>query len=91
MSIKDFIISSLKQISSEIDSIKFIYNFSIETNTHIIFVSPSEFRINNDLYINFENDLWKTIFRDYPNDDVLITDNREYEIYNDNTIIITNN
>lgn len=90
MNIKDFIIYNLEKISNAVDT-EFIYSFNSETDTHIIFMSPSEFRIDNDLYINFEYDLWKAIFRNYPNDDILITDDYQYVINDNNTIVITNN
>lgn len=74
MNAKDFIIESLVKISDKIFGIRLRYAYDVNTDFHIIEVSPEQIRRGNDEYVEMEADLWKEFYDKYPNEDILISD-----------------
>lgn len=72
MNAKDFIISSLKNISNEILGVNLKYAYDEITSFHIIEVAPEEIRRGNDSYMEMECDLWDDFHNHFPNEDILI-------------------
>ncbi len=73
MEVKDFIISSLVNISNNIFGIYFKYAHDEVTNFHIIEVSPEEIRRGDNSYMNMEYGLWESFRNTFPNEDLLIS------------------
>ncbi|MCL3851450.1 hypothetical protein M1P97_09145 [Parabacteroides sp. GYB001] len=74
MKAKDFIIESLVKISDKIFGISLRYAYDVNTDFHIIEVSPENIRRKNDEYMEMEALLWKEFYDKYPNEDILISD-----------------
>lgn len=74
MKAKDFIIESLVKISNKIFGINLRYAYDVNTDFHIIEVSPENIRRGNDEYMEMEALLWKEFYDKYPNEDILVSD-----------------
>ena len=74
MNATDFIISKLKSISSKIPGISIRYAYDIQTNFHIVEISPESIRLNDEEYLEMEYMLWKEFQEKFPEEDLLVSD-----------------
>ena len=79
-----YITNQLKQWNKQFDGIHIKYTFDIETNFHIVEISPEEIRRGNEAYEQQELDFWMDFMRLYPEENILISEpliNGDYVLY----------
>lgn len=74
MDATDFIISRLKELSSEFKSISIKYAFDKTTEFHIIEITPEKIRRECDKYVEWEINMWNEFYKNFPEDDILISE-----------------
>lgn len=74
MNATDFILSSLDLIAKHIPSIGLRYAYDSVTSFHIIEVFPESVRRGCDEYADMERDLWIDFHKQYPEEDLLISE-----------------
>ena len=74
MNSKQYITNRLKLWNKQFDGIHIKYAFDVETNFHIVEISPEEIRRGNDEYKQQELDFWMKFLKLYPNENLLISE-----------------
>lgn len=57
--VQDFVIETIQSIASKIPGISIRYAYDIQTNFHIVEVSPESIRRGSEEYMEMEYLLWK--------------------------------
>lgn len=68
------ILSSRQSIASKIPGISIRYAYDIQTNFHIVEVSPESIRRGSEEYMEMEYLLWKEFQEKFPEEDLLVSD-----------------
>ena len=68
------ILSSRQSIASKIPGISIRYAYDIQTNFHIVEVSPESIRRGSEEYMEMEYLLWKEFQEKFPEEDLLVSE-----------------
>lgn len=74
MKSSQYIINQLELWNERFDGIHIKYMFDIETNFHIVEISPEEIRRGNTEYKQQELDFWMSFMKFYPEENLLISE-----------------
>lgn len=77
MTAKDFIISSIKEMTNQFSGIEVRYTYDETADYNVIEVSPESIRRGNVDYVDFENQLRDDFHSLFPEDDLLICERSE--------------
>lgn len=70
----EYIKKQLELWNKQFDGIRIKYCFDVETNFHIIEISPEEIRRGNVEYKRQELDFWMNFMKLYPEENLLISE-----------------
>lgn len=68
------ILSSIQSIASKIPGIRIRYAYDIQTNFHIVEVSPESIRRGSEEYMEMEYNLCNEFQEKFPEEDLLVSD-----------------
>jgi len=74
MKTSQYITNQLKLWNEQFDGIHIKYMLDIETNFHIVEISPEEIRRGNAEYKRQELDFWMDFMKFYPEENLLISE-----------------
>lgn len=76
MSIKNYIIQKIDELSSVLKGIEISVRYAYETSTdfHVIEVSPEKIRRGNETYMQWEESVWKEFAEQFPEVDLVISE-----------------
>ena len=63
--VQDFVIETIQSIASKIPGISIRYAYDIQTNFHIVEVSPESIRRGREEYMEMEYLLWKNFKKNF--------------------------
>lgn len=72
--VQDFVIETIQSIASKIPGISIRYAYDIQTNFHIVEVSPESIRRGREEYMEMEYLLWKEFQEKFPEEDLLVSE-----------------
>nr|DAM74700.1 MAG TPA: hypothetical protein [Caudoviricetes sp.] len=72
--VQDFVIETIQSIASKIPGISIRYAYDIQTNFHIVEVSPESIRRGSEEYMEMEYNLCNEFQEKFPEEDLLVSD-----------------
>ena len=72
--VQDFVIETIQSIASKIPGISIRYAYDIQTNFHIVEVSPESIRRGNEEYMEMEYNLCNEFYEKFPEEDLLVSE-----------------
>lgn len=72
--VQDFVIETIQSIASKIPGIRIRYAYDIQTNFHIVEVSPESIRRGSEEYMEMEYNLCNEFQEKFPEEDLLVSE-----------------
>lgn len=79
--IKNYLIYTVEEFPFK-DIAQITYSYDQELDIHFIIVSPSNVMTDNSKIASWERKLWKKLYEDYPESDVIVTDKKDTDLFN---------